>query len=129
VERGETMIVAGIGCRKDCPAEDILALLREAMASAGVDAIDLLASADLKANEAGLAQAAAILGRPLRLFSQPALEAVTASISMRSACVKRLTGLESVAEAAALAGAGFGARLIVPRIANARATCALAQGA
>lgn len=105
-----------------------MALLDEAMASAGITRVDLLASADLKAGEAGLQQAAGRLALPLRLFARPALEAVTASISMRSACVKRLTGLESVAEAAALAGAGFGARLIVPRIANARATCALAQG-
>lgn len=123
------MIVAGIGCRRDCPAEDIVALLAQAMAEAGIGSVDLIASAELKAGEPGLAQAAAAMGLSLRLFPQAALEAVTNSISLRSACVKRLTGLESVAEAAALAGAGFGARLILPRIANGRATCALAQGA
>jgi cobalamin biosynthesis protein CbiG len=34
----------------------------------------------------------------------------------------------SVAEAAALAAAGVGARLALPRLASAHATCALSQG-
>jgi cobalt-precorrin 5A hydrolase len=37
-------------------------------------------------------------------------------------------GVGSVAEAAALACAGPDARLLVPRIASARATCAIARG-
>jgi cobalt-precorrin 5A hydrolase len=54
------------------------------------------------------------------------LEAAGAGAQTRSLRVLALTGLPSVAEAAALAAAGPRARLIVPRVSAATATCALA---
>jgi cobalt-precorrin 5A hydrolase len=45
----------------------------------------------------------------------------------RSDIAREATGFASVAEACALAAAGDAGRLILPRIANARATCALAE--
>jgi cobalamin biosynthesis protein CbiG len=44
-----------------------------------------------------------------------------------SAIAQRATGTGSVAEGSALAAAGAGSQLILPRIACARATCALAE--
>ena len=45
-----------------------------------------------------------------------------------SQLVAALRGVPSLAETCALAAAGRGARLICPRVANAEATCALAEG-
>ena len=54
------------------------------------------------------------------------LEAASARAETRSARVLALTGVPSIAEAAALAAAGPAARLILPRIKLGPATCALA---
>ena len=55
-----------------------------------------------------------------------ALEARDAEIVTRSARIEHLRGVGSLAEAAALAGAGDMSRLALPRIASRGATCALA---
>ena len=106
------MIVAGVGCRKGASADDIGAVIADALARAGFapEALDLIAAPELKRDEHGVAAAAAALGVPL----------------VRSERVLALMGIPSVAEAAALAGGGPTARLIVPRIAIGPATCALA---
>lgn len=69
---------------------------------------------------------AAALGVPLVLVPRAELEAAGARVQTRSERVLEMTGVPSVAEAAALAAAGPQARLIVPRIAARTATCALA---
>jgi cobalt-precorrin 5A hydrolase len=116
--RGEAMIVAGIGCRRGCPAGDIVALVRRA---GGADA---LATAAWKHDEPGLAEAAKLLGLILRFVDDEALAAVQDQCPTRSLVVARATGHASIAEAAALAGGG---RLVLPRITGGSATCALAE--
>ena len=111
------MIVAGIGCRRSCPAEEIVDLVRRAGGA------DLLAAPTWKGSEAGLLAAARALALPLRLVDDAALAAVQARCPTRSAVAQRVTGHASIAEAAALAGGGV---LIRPRLASARATCAIA---
>ena len=74
------MIVAGVGCRKGASADDIGAVIADALARA----------------------------------------------ETRSERVLALMGIPCIAEAAALAGGGPTARLILPRIAIGTATCALA---
>jgi cobalamin biosynthesis protein CbiG len=62
----------------------------------------------------------------LLLVERDALIAAQAACVTRSECAERTLGVAAVAEGCALAAAGQGARLVLPRIASARATCALA---
>ena len=112
------MIVAGIGCRRGCPAEAIVALVHQA---GGADA---LAAPDWKRDEAGLIEAAELLGLPLLFADAAALASVQPLCPTRSVVAARVTGVASVAEAAALVGGG---RLVLARIGAGWATCALAE--
>jgi cobalt-precorrin 5A hydrolase len=120
MDGGETMIVAGIGCRSGCPADDILALLSDRRIAA-------LAAPIGKCGEPGLIEAATRLGLPLIAVSPEALAAAQPRCVTLSARALRETGVASVAEGCALAAAGPASRLLGPRSANARATCALAE--
>lgn len=124
------MIVAGIGCRKGTSAAEVRAALARALDDSGLgpDALTLLATSAAKLGEAGIREAADALGLALKGVEQPALEAAAARVETRSARVQILTGVPSVAEAAALAAAGPLARLICRRVAVGPATCALAEG-
>jgi cobalt-precorrin 5A hydrolase len=119
-------IVAGIGCRRGCPADEIVAVVRAACQQAGQRA-DALAAPAFKAREAGLREAATVLGLELILVSAPDLARAQSRCITRSAAAERSTGVASVAEGSAIAASGMGGRLILPRIAQTRATCALAQ--
>ena len=124
------MIVVGIGCRRDSPAETIGAAIGEALARIGIkpDRVDALAAPEFKADEAGIAEAAAEFGLPLRLVGRSCLEAVQPLCATRSPAAETATGLGAVSEAAALAAAGRDAVLMLPRIAQGGVTCAVARG-
>ncbi len=119
-------VVAGIGCRAGTPSEAIIAVVRDACARAGRDPATLAAPA-FKAAEAGLVQAAQRLGMTLHWVSGADLAAAQPSCVTLSAAAGRATGVASVAEGCALAAAGPHATLLLPRIAHAAATCALAE--
>lgn len=123
-----SLVAAGLGCRKGCSAEEIADLVRLALSEAGLDlsALSGLFAPAFKQGEAGLVQAAVNLGVPLVLVPQAALEAAEPRVLTRSERVVALTGLGSVAETAALAGAGPDSILKRARIASANATCAIA---
>jgi cobalt-precorrin 5A hydrolase len=122
----QTMIAIGAGCRKGCPAEEIVALIREALKSTpGETALGLFTIAD-KRGEPGLEQAAAALDLPLVFLDKATLQLVTGETRSCSRRVEEMYGLPSIAETAALAGAGQGAVLLVARHASAQATCAIA---
>ena len=122
------MIAIGLGCRKHCPGAEIAALVREALARARIEGEPHLFSIIDKQDETGLSDAAKLLAMPLHFLPRAALAGQMAQVVTRSQKAARLYGLESISEAAALAGAGTGARLILPRISNAGATCAIALG-
>jgi cobalamin biosynthesis protein CbiG len=125
----ETMIVAGLGCRKGAAVEEIEAALAAAIAAyASGEPIGLVATERSKADEPGIVETARRLSARLVAFSTAELEAVSGGIITRSERVLRIKGVHSIAEAAALAAAGRNARLLGPRVANAAATCALAIG-
>jgi cobalt-precorrin 5A hydrolase len=126
---GEAMIVAGVGCRRGTAAAQIEAAIAAALAGAGLGltAVRLIATSAAKASEPGIAAAASSIGVPLVLVAQDDLVAAAARAVTRSERVLALTGLSSIAEAAALAAGGPAARLIAPRIAVGPATCALAD--
>jgi cobalt-precorrin 5A hydrolase len=123
--RGKTVIVAGLGCRRACPAEEILEVLRWAATAYGAPA-ELLAAPEFKRDEPGLRAAAEHLGLPLVFVTDAALAAAQPRCASRSEHAERATGHASVAEGSALAAAGPGSLLVLPRIANRWASCALA---
>jgi len=122
------IVVAGIGCRRGAPAADIEAAIRAALARADIaaDALDAVATIEAKSAEAGIATAAARLGVAVVLVPHAGLQAANDRVETRSQRVLALTGVASVAEAAALAAAGPAARLVVPRLVVGAAACALA---
>jgi cobalamin biosynthesis protein CbiG len=79
-----------------------------------------------KAGEPGLIEAARLLGVALTPLPLEALEAQAERIVTPSAAARARFGAPNIAEAAALAGAGAGGRLLSPRLAADGATCALA---
>jgi cobalt-precorrin 5A hydrolase len=121
-------LIAGIGCRRNVAAADIVALVRQALDDAGgkASALTMLAAPRFKADEPALALAAAELGVALTLIDDADMAAAQPRCVTRSSCAERSTGLLSVAEGAALAAVGAQGELVLPRIANAVATCALA---
>ena len=118
----------GVGCARDCPAEELEALVRDALADAGLSphAIAAISTLDLKADEPAVNALAQSLGVPLRVFAAPELEAETPRLATPSEVVFAEVGCHGVSEAAALAQAGAEAELIVAKRKTARATCALA---
>ena len=79
-----------------------------------------------KADEPGLIEAARIIGATLMALPIAALNAQAERILTPSAPAQARFGVANIAEAAALAGAGQGARLLGPRLAADGATCAVA---
>ncbi|MFB7944816.1 Rv2231c family pyridoxal phosphate-dependent protein CobC [Kitasatospora phosalacinea] len=119
-------LVLGLGLRRGTPAAELLRAADAALAAHGLDrtAVALVATLDSKLFEPGLHAAARELGVPLT--GHPAAVLAAAGAPGGSARVAAAVGTPSVAEAAALASAGPGARLLAPRTATAAATAALA---
>jgi cobalt-precorrin 5A hydrolase len=122
------MIVAGLGFRTSCTADELVALIRSVGQAAGAE-IGALAAPEVKVGASALAGAAASLALEIRPVSRDALVAVQALCPSRSAAALAAVGVASVAEACALAAAGPGARLLAPKTSSAAATCALAVSA
>lgn len=120
------MNVAGIGCRRGVAQAEVEAAIAAALARDGHPRLDALATGEAKRGEPAIAAAAASLG--LALLYPDMAEASLATLT-RSARVEALLGVPCLAEAAALAAAGPGARLLGPRLAMGRVTCAIAVGA
>lgn len=118
----------GVGASRGCPPGELEALVRGALAEAGLapEAVAAVGTLDLKADEGAVVALARALGAPLRLFGAAALAAEEGRLATPSEAVRAEVGTPSVAEAAALALAGPGARLVVPKRKSAAATCALA---
>jgi cobalt-precorrin 5A hydrolase len=123
------MIIAGIGCRRGASAREIEVAIAQALARRNLapTALGLVATAEAKANEAGISEAAAALGVKLALIATEQLAAASANVATKSERVQELIGVPSVAEAAALAAGGTEARLLAPRIVVGPVTCALGE--
>ncbi len=122
------MIVAGVGCRRGASASDIEAAIRATLLRANIAAraLDSIATIAAKNAEIGIQAAAKKFGVPVVLISDADLQAAEPRTQTRSERVREITGVSSVAEAAALAAAGPSARLIGSRLVIGAATCALA---
>lgn len=120
------LLAIGVGCRAGVAGEAVAALVARARAGLDVDAPARLFTVTDKRGEPGLEAAALALGLDLVFLSHGELAAVAGAVVTPSPASMARFALPSIAEAAALAGAGPGARLLVPRIAGGGVTCAIA---
>ncbi|WP_173581371.1 cobalamin biosynthesis protein [Azonexus fungiphilus] len=99
-------IALGLGCDRDTPVATIADCIAQALAVAKATLADVgaVASIDLKADEAGLAELARRNGWTIRFFA--AADLSTVDVPNPSETVRRYTGTPSVSEAAALLVAG-----------------------
>lgn len=121
----KTVIVAGIGCRRDTGVEAILAALEEASQAHGV-AFDFIATAPMKAREPGLLEAATRLDMAFVVVAQADFESASPRTVTRSETSLRHSGSPCLCEAAALAALGPRSRLVAPRMVIGDITVAIA---
>lgn len=126
----KAMKVAGLGCRQGVNAAEVLAAVDAALAAHGLGRVALAALATLpqKRGDTALAEAAQALGLRLLVAGEKESASALPRILTQSAASLAATGTGSASEAAALAAVGEGGRLLGPRLATGRVTCAIAEG-
>jgi cobalt-precorrin 5A hydrolase len=121
---------AGIGCKRGVSAEEILGALEEALKRSGRnrDGLAVLASHEIKGDEAGLREAAARWKLPLIFYSTDVLRKIHEQhpYLADSNFVRERTGVGGVCETAALAAAAEG-KLVLSKMKIGRVTVALAE--
>lgn len=123
-----TVYALGLGCERGCAPSELLALVEQVVNGVIKDHLQLIGvfTIDQRSDEPAAGHVAASLGVPLQTFDAATLEVMTPRLLNPSAHVFALVGCHGVAEAAALAGAGPGSRLVVGKTKSAHATVALA---
>jgi cobalt-precorrin 5A hydrolase len=101
-EAAKTLVV-GVGCRRGTPAATLVAAIREGLdlVGAALGEVRYIASAQIKADEAGLIEAGAHLGIPVRFIASEAILSTTRRFKS-SAFVASKVHLPAVAEPSAL---------------------------
>jgi cobalt-precorrin 5A hydrolase len=121
------IIAIGIGCRAGAAATNIVTLVQRTLSEARLERAGAqLFTIEAKQSELGLTKAARLLAMPISFLSRDVLAARAKDAQTRSERVEALYELPSIAETAALAGAGAGSRLAVPRVSAGAVTCAIA---
>ena len=120
-------IIAGVGCQRGIPADRLVAAIEDAARQAGVRIEDIryIASADIKADEAGLIAAAKELNIPLRFIGSDQIRNTRREFTCTKLAQEKVN-LPAVAEPAALL-AGQRTELILPRTTVTGITVALAR--
>lgn len=125
----DEVIAIGIGCRAGASAANIASLVQRTLDEARLDRESAkLFTVDTKRDEVGVLKASRLLAMPVVFLSREALAARAADAVTRSERVEALYDVPSIAETAALAGAGSGSRLVVSRVSAGAVTCAIAIG-
>ena len=125
-------LVAGMGCRRGVPVEELERLLVETFQenSLALECLAGIATAEIKRGEPGLEQLAERHGVPLSFFSAEELNEVfetnPSAVTVKSERAYGLVGVWGVAEPAALLTAGSDG-LVVTRKNTPRATIAVAR--
>jgi cobalt-precorrin 5A hydrolase len=124
------MMVAGLGCRSGATPDAVAEAFAAALERCGVASgqINALATGADKSSERGIISLAEVLALPLIYVGADDMISRSGDTLTSSPRVVALKSVPSVAETAALAAAGKGARLLAPRIATATVTCAIAIG-
>ncbi|MGD9181389.1 MAG: cobalt-precorrin 5A hydrolase [Desulfobacterales bacterium] len=122
-------LVAGIGCNRNTPMEEIKALLNETLKRYQLarSSLNRLATIELKADEPALIDLAKTLKVPIEFFSRAELSQVE-DIQSPSAMVEKHVGVKSVCEAAAILASQMG-DLVVPKQSTPNVTVAIARKA
>ncbi|MEC8205763.1 MAG: cobalamin biosynthesis protein, partial [Pseudomonadota bacterium] len=121
-------VMLGVGCARGCQPDEMIDLVMQELTRADINAASIAGvfSVDLKADEPALHALVAMLDVPLRIFDRETLAAEAPRLASPSAVVEEEIGIPGVAEAAALAAAGPGGKLIHRKVKSANATMALA---
>ena len=132
MSRPKKRLVIGLGFRDQASAQSIGEVLADVVAKAAMpDAAVELAVVEDKATHPCLLIAARATRLSITTIAAEALRAADPRVATRSERVLRQRGVGSVCEAAALAAAGAGARLVVTRQVstdrNATAAAALSE--
>jgi cobalt-precorrin 5A hydrolase len=123
----------GMGCERNCPEHYLRELLQLCLdqAALSLSHITSINSIDIKADELSLIRLAESLKLPFRTWDVESLASVESQLSQRSDYVYKTVGVYGVAESAALFSAqqltSYSAELVVNKIKNAKATCAIAR--
>lgn len=118
-------VVLGIGCKKGTSAETIEKRVNQVLRDHAIsmEAVDLVASIDLKKEEFGLCMCCKKWGVPFQTFSRGELEQVDGSFS-GSDFVKRITGVDNICERSAICAGGE--KILVHKTAGEGVTVAVA---
>ncbi|MHB8158359.1 MAG: cobalt-precorrin 5A hydrolase [Desulfocucumaceae bacterium] len=122
-------LVAGVGCKKGCPASDIIREVVEGIKSAGRSLLCLSALATIseKASEEGIIAAAEALGVPLRVFGKEEIKDAIEKYGLSSSqFVEQKMGVGGVCEPAAMLACRKG-RLLAAKIKGPGVTVAVAE--
>ena len=132
-------LVVGVGCRRGVSEDHLSRLLRDTLQEHGlaIQSVAKLATADIKADEAGIIALAESLAVPIETYDGARLNAVAASgagagVSApglhrpTASAAQTLLGVFGVAEPAAMLAAGADG-VIIPRAKSDRATIAVAR--
>ncbi len=123
----------GMGCERGCSIDDLRILLNKALNQTQLTLSQMhsLHSIALKADEVGLIELAAECKMPYQTHSAQSLSEMEDLLSQKSDYVLSVTGVYGVAESAALFGAQkithSAPELLLAKIKNAKATCAIAR--
>ena len=120
-------ICAGVGCRRDTPAEKVHEALLDAFAKAGRDIKTLcsIATVDVKSDEKGIIDTAKALEVHLNIYDRDKLKVVE-HLFESSSFVNQQIGVGSVAEPCAYLGSSKG-RIILGKTAYGGITVSLAE--
>jgi cobalt-precorrin 5A hydrolase len=120
-------LIVGVGCRRGAAAIDIVTAIRTALkkVKSTPDHVRLIATADIKHDEAGLIEAAEILGIGLRLVTSDEIRSTMRKFTKTPLAIRKV-GLPAVAEPAALL-AGRRTQLILNKTIIRQVTVAIAR--
>lgn len=128
----------GMGCERNCPLEFLESLMLDALEQKGLTPKDIrsLNSIDIKADETNLIALAAKYNWNFNTYSAQELASMESLLSTKSDYIFNTVGVYGVAESAALLSAkkaaqneiGTEPELVLNKIKNAKATCAVARG-
>ena len=122
-------LALGVGSIRNCPADEMIGLVRSTLAEEGISAhaVEAVYSVDLKSDEAAVHELARDLGVEARFFPPERLELETGRLRNPSEHVLDAVGCHGVCEAAVLAAAGPSGTLLVGKRKSAGATVAVAR--
>lgn len=121
------MSVAGMGWCSRAIASEAVDFVRRSVRESGATALTCLAVPHFRQGEAFPGTVAALLDVPLLWVAEDALQAVQSACLTVSEKALQEKGVAAVAEGCALAAAGHGAWLRMPRQTHAGVTCAVAE--